>query len=280
MRKVFKLLRHVWEWIEHYHTLVWIIESVGAAGVISAFLAALLKFLHQQIEWFLIGGIFALSSFLFGVALYARNKETDEKRSDTEPSSTTEVLTEPPTTAEQAEQKYLDESDITLSDSLELTSPSEIEVHLKISKEPGAQTDGVLINIVNRNQSTLDSWRVVVESFRSFDSRRRIFRPESAGSAEVGRFGAVRPDWESGGYWLLRINGQSEQLEIGNTVGKGALQWPPKDAAVTQKWLLTVRLEGNLRTDKGPLRPLPMWTFSVCIEWTKPNILKVGRPPQ
>ena len=119
-----------------------------------------------------------------------------------------------------------------------------------------------------------------MENFRSFDSRRQSFRVESAGNAEVIKFSAIRPDYESGGYWFVRIHKQSEQLEIGNTIGKGAMPWPPKDTAPTQKWLLTVRLDGEVRTDQGRPQALPVWSFAVCIEWTKPNTLKVGHPPQ
>ena len=167
-----------------------------------------------------------------------------------------------------------------LSDRLERISPDGIEIHIRALHPPDSGIDGLLMSITNRGERTLDSCRAVVESFRSFDSRRQSFRVESAGNAEIVRFSAVRPDYESGSYWFVRINKQSEQLEIGNTTGKGTMLWPPKAPASTQKWLLTVRLEGEVRTDQARSQPLPVWRFDVCVEWTRPNTLKVGHPPQ
>lgn len=175
-------------------------------------------------------------------------------------------------------QSHLDSA--ALSDSLELLSPQGIETHIRVSHQTETGIDGLLMSIVNRGERTLDSCRTVVENFRSFDSRRQSFRVESAGNAEVVRFSAVRPDYDSGGYWFVRINKQSEQLEIGNTIGKGVMLWPPKDPALAQKWLLTVRLEGAVRADQGLPQSLSVWRFDVCIEWTRPNILRISNPPR
>ncbi len=163
-----------------------------------------------------------------------------------------------------------------LSDEFEVSSPDELLVRIRASHD--SEIDALLVHIVNRGERTLDSCRMVVESFRSFDSRRNKFRVESAGNAEVVRFGAVRPDYESGGYWFVKIDKQSQQLEIGNT-GRGVMSWPPKDPVSTQTWLLTVRLEGEVRTEQSRPQPLPMWRFEVCVAWRKPNTLLVGRSP-
>jgi TIR domain len=171
-------------------------------------------------------------------------------------------------------------SDAGLSDSLVVISPSELEAHIRVSHQAETEIAGLLISIVNRGERTLDSCRAIVEGFRSFDSKRQSFRVESAGTAEIVTFRAVRPDYESGSYWLVRINKQSERLETGNDTRKVVMMWPPKDPASTQKWLLALRIDGEVRTDQARPQPLPVWRFDVCIEWTRPNTLKVGHLPQ
>lgn len=158
-----------------------------------------------------------------------------------------------------------------LSKSFELTSPSEIELHFKTSGQPETEIAGVLVTIVNRGEYTLTACRLIVTSARSYNARRQSFRIESAGQGLAATITSVRPDDKSGGYWLLRVNTKTQQLEIGANIGQGFLRWPGKDPAQVQKWLFEVRLEATNSTGQ-----LPNWSFQIRLDWTPPATLGIG----
>ena len=75
-------------WIGHVHTLVWIVESIGGAGVIAVVLAATQRLLHSAVEWTLIVVSFGISSLLFFLALWPHNRKLTQLRETTDSAPT------------------------------------------------------------------------------------------------------------------------------------------------------------------------------------------------
>src|ERR1700730_13557387 len=66
--RIRQLLGGIWRWIEHIHTVVWILELLGLAGVIAGIVAISTHYFKSHIDWIIIGAIFVVSFLLMFIA--------------------------------------------------------------------------------------------------------------------------------------------------------------------------------------------------------------------
>jgi len=60
--------------VGHFHTLVWIFESLGGGGLIALAIGGVQRALHSSVDWILIGVGFVTSSALFFFAIWLQHR--------------------------------------------------------------------------------------------------------------------------------------------------------------------------------------------------------------
>jgi 8-oxo-dGTP pyrophosphatase MutT (NUDIX family) len=77
--KVPAFIRHVLEWLSHIHTVVWILESVGAGALIAVSLAAAQRLLHSNVDWMLIAFGFGISTLMIYLSFWILRRGGETK---------------------------------------------------------------------------------------------------------------------------------------------------------------------------------------------------------
>jgi len=155
-------------------------------------------------------------------------------------------------------------------DDLEIPSDDGLGIRVWFSNQPATGTVGLLISVINDGTESLKSRKVRLARARSFDSKRKNFIDDLQAHVLLPAFGDVPHNNESKAEWLVLINHDKGQLEIGGKRGGVPLRWPPREPIQTkQVWLLTVAVEAER---------VALHAFHFLMEWTRPNTIKVRKP--
>jgi serine/threonine protein kinase len=143
----------------------------------------------------------------------------------------------------------------TSSTELTLSSPDDLE--LRVKQHP--TIPGLIFTIVNRRNKNLSDCRVLIIDAQSFDARLSEYREGfGLGAKPLSRHSQILAGDETATNWLLCI--RNGRLEVGDTVGEGALRWPSADASEIQVWRLGLAIEAQ---DIDP------WPVRLTIEWNR-----------
>ena len=160
--------------------------------------------------------------------------------------------------------------DAGLLDSLEIPSPDGLGIHVWSIHQPATGDAGLLMSVINDGTEPLKSRKVRLARARSFDSKRKTFIDDLQAHVLLPAFGDVPHNEESEAEWLILINHDKGQLEIGGKRGGVPLRWPPREPIQTkQVWLLTVAVEAER---------VALHEFHFRMEWTRPDTIKVRKP--
>jgi serine/threonine protein kinase len=149
----------------------------------------------------------------------------------------------------------------------ELRSSSPANIWLHIERHPSQP--GLIFDVTNRRTKNIKDCMVCLIDARSFDASSGEYRD---GFGFKKRRLSINKEILAGDVTtpsgLLRV--KDGHLEVGDTIGNGALLWPKSDKSDTQRWALTLSVEAI------EIKP---WTLGATVEWQRgDNLLRVSQP--